>query len=155
MRVGICWNWECCQVSPVKDHHCMNCGGLTELGYRAQAIREARDDARLTQRQSAKLVHVSLRAWQSWEAAERLAPLGALELYKLKTDDPYRVLELPELPDGEILRGYRLSRGLSINECCDLLAVKYPTYWAWENRGAAMPLWAWELLHLKMGFSHP
>lgn len=48
-------------------------------------ILAARKAAGLTQTQAAKLVGVTLRAWQYWEAGERTMPTSAWELFLIKT----------------------------------------------------------------------
>lgn len=49
------------------------------------AVRQARQTAGLTQRQAAKTVSASMRAWQQWESGERAMPPGLFELFMLKT----------------------------------------------------------------------
>ena len=50
-----------------------------------QEILAARKAAGLTQTQAAGLVGVKLRAWQYWEAGQRVVPTSAWELFNLKT----------------------------------------------------------------------
>jgi len=38
-----------------------------------------------TQKESAEMVHSSLRAWQLWEAGDRAMPAGIWELFVIKT----------------------------------------------------------------------
>lgn len=38
-----------------------------------------------TQKESAEMVHCSLRAWQLWEAGDRNMPAGIWELFVIKT----------------------------------------------------------------------
>ena len=38
-----------------------------------------------TQKESAEMVHSSLRAWQLWEAGDRAMPSGIWELFVIKT----------------------------------------------------------------------
>jgi putative transcriptional regulator len=39
-----------------------------------------------TQKESAEMVHCSLRAWQLWEAGDRNMPAGIWELFVIKTE---------------------------------------------------------------------
>jgi len=50
-----------------------------------EAVRQARQAARLTQTEAAKTVSASMRAWQQWESGERAMPPGLFELFMLKT----------------------------------------------------------------------
>jgi len=50
------------------------------------AIRAAREAALLTQTDAAKLVYVTLSAWQRWEAGERKIHPAFWELWQLKTE---------------------------------------------------------------------
>ena len=52
----------------------------------AEAIRDARIAADLTQTQAAQTTQVSLRTWQRWEAGDRAMPPGLFELFMLKTE---------------------------------------------------------------------
>lgn len=49
-----------------------------------ETIRTLRSTLQLTQKEAADLVHVSLRAWQWWEAGQREMPLAAWELLVIK-----------------------------------------------------------------------
>jgi len=49
------------------------------------AIKQARDNAGLTQTNAALTVQASLRTWQQWEAGDRKMPAGLFELFMLKT----------------------------------------------------------------------
>lgn len=51
-------------------------------------IKEARRKAGLTQEQAAKLVHVTTRAWQLWEAGDRKMHPACWELFTIKTKPP-------------------------------------------------------------------
>lgn len=48
-------------------------------------IREARDQAGLSQQEAATVTLVADRTWQYWEAGERRMPPFAFELFQLKT----------------------------------------------------------------------
>lgn len=52
-----------------------------------EEVKEARTRAGLKQREAAELVHVALRAWQSWEDGSRQMSLTAWELFNIKTGD--------------------------------------------------------------------
>lgn len=48
-------------------------------------IRAAREAAGLTQTRAGAVVHVTLRAWQLWEAGQREMHLAFWELFLIKT----------------------------------------------------------------------
>ena len=48
-------------------------------------IRQARENAGLTQTQAAQIVHSTPRAWQHWEAGNRAMHPAFFELFLLKT----------------------------------------------------------------------
>lgn len=50
-----------------------------------QQIKQARNDAGLTQTQAAALIYSELRTWQHWEKGDRAMHAGLFELFKLKT----------------------------------------------------------------------
>jgi putative transcriptional regulator len=59
-----------------------------------EQIKKLRKLAGVTQSEAAKLVHVSLRTWQSWESPKDLSnsrqiPEGYVELFCLKTKNSY------------------------------------------------------------------
>jgi putative transcriptional regulator len=47
-------------------------------------IKITRKTLGLTKKESAKMVHSSLRAWQLWEAGDRAMPAGIWELFVIK-----------------------------------------------------------------------
>ena len=47
-------------------------------------IKQTRVALGYTQKEAAEMVHVSLRAWQLWEAGERKIPPGLWELFVIK-----------------------------------------------------------------------
>lgn len=49
-----------------------------------ELIKEARLMLGYTQKEAAEMVHVSLRAWQLWEAGDRKMPPGLWELCVIK-----------------------------------------------------------------------
>jgi DNA-binding transcriptional regulator YiaG len=49
-------------------------------------IRQARQDAGLSQTSAGALVHSGLRTWQQWEAGDRAMHPGLWELFRIKTD---------------------------------------------------------------------
>jgi putative transcriptional regulator len=49
-----------------------------------EQIRAAREAAGLTQTEAAELIHGSLRAWQQYEAGDRIMHAGLWELFRLK-----------------------------------------------------------------------
>lgn len=49
-----------------------------------ERLKSARKALGYTQKEAAELVHVSLRAWQLWEAGDRRVPPGIWELYVIK-----------------------------------------------------------------------
>lgn len=53
-----------------------------------EEVKAARIEAGLKQREAADLVHVTLRAWQTWEEGSRAISLTAWELFKIKTKKP-------------------------------------------------------------------
>ena len=53
-----------------------------------QQVKEARQQAGLTQTKAAELVHSKLRAWQQWEAGDRVMHSGLWELFCIKTEKP-------------------------------------------------------------------
>jgi len=52
----------------------------------SKLIKSARLAMGYTQKEAAALVHVSLRAWQLWEAGDRKMPAAAWELCVIKCD---------------------------------------------------------------------
>ena len=50
-----------------------------------EQIRTAREAAGLTQTQAAERIHGSLRAWQQYEAGDRIMHAGLWELFRLKS----------------------------------------------------------------------
>lgn len=54
------------------------------MSPRPEAVKEFRMANDLTQEQSAKLVHGSVRAWQQWESGDRKMPPAVWELYWIK-----------------------------------------------------------------------
>jgi len=50
-----------------------------------EAIRAAREAARMTQTEAALLVHASLRAWQQWEAGDRRMNPGLWSLFRIRS----------------------------------------------------------------------
>jgi DNA-binding transcriptional regulator YiaG len=48
-------------------------------------IQTARDRAKLTQAQSAALVHSTARRWREWESGDHRMSAAVWELYKIKT----------------------------------------------------------------------
>jgi putative transcriptional regulator len=48
-------------------------------------VKVARKTLGFTQKESANMVHCSLRAWQLWEAGDRTMPAGLWELFVIKT----------------------------------------------------------------------
>ena len=48
-------------------------------------VKATRNALGFTQKESAEMVHCSLRAWQLWEAGDRTMPAGAWELFVIKT----------------------------------------------------------------------
>jgi DNA-binding transcriptional regulator YiaG len=48
------------------------------------AIREAREQADLTQTEAAALVHTTCRTWQQWEAGDRKMHPAFWELFQIK-----------------------------------------------------------------------
>lgn len=48
-------------------------------------VKEAREQAGLTQSEAGKVVQVSARAWQNWELKVNNMPPGLWELFLLKT----------------------------------------------------------------------
>lgn len=59
-----------------------------------RAIIMARIAAGLTQTGAAKLVGVTMRSWQNWEAGKHVMPQGLWELFAIKTDGA-----APVIPD--------------------------------------------------------
>lgn len=53
----------------------------------AKQIKDTRINADLTQTQAAELVHVTLRAWQYWEAGDNEMPVPFWELFLYKLGD--------------------------------------------------------------------
>jgi putative transcriptional regulator len=51
----------------------------------AEKIKITRKTFGLTQKESAEMVHSSIRAWQLWEAGDRTMPAGIWELFVIKT----------------------------------------------------------------------
>lgn len=49
-----------------------------------EQLKSARMALGFTQKEAAELVHVTLRAWQLWEAGERKMPAGIWELCVIK-----------------------------------------------------------------------
>lgn len=49
-----------------------------------EQLKNTRNALGYTQREAAELVHVSLRAWQLWEAGDRKMPPGIWELCVIK-----------------------------------------------------------------------
>jgi DNA-binding XRE family transcriptional regulator len=49
-----------------------------------ELIKKTRNVLGYTQKEAAEMVHVSLRAWQLWEAGERKMPPGLWELCVIK-----------------------------------------------------------------------
>ena len=49
----------------------------------SEDVYQARYDARLTQRNAAALLGISVRTWESWEAGTRNMPAGKMVLFKL------------------------------------------------------------------------
>jgi putative transcriptional regulator len=56
-----------------------------EEGPAPEEIIAARHAAKLTQTEAATLVHSKLRAWQRWEAGDRIMPAAVWELFQIKT----------------------------------------------------------------------
>jgi putative transcriptional regulator len=50
-----------------------------------EQIKITRKTLGFTQKESAEMVHCSLRAWQLWEAGDRTMPAGIWELFVIKT----------------------------------------------------------------------
>jgi DNA-binding XRE family transcriptional regulator len=50
----------------------------------SEQLKSIRKALGYTQREAAELVHVSLRAWQLWEAGERVMPPATWELCTIK-----------------------------------------------------------------------
>jgi putative transcriptional regulator len=50
-----------------------------------EQIKITRKTLGFTQKESAEMVHSSLRAWQLWEAGDRTMPAGLWELFVIKT----------------------------------------------------------------------
>lgn len=48
-------------------------------------ISSARNKAGLTQDQASKLVYSTTRAWQYWEAGDRVMPLAIFKYFQLRT----------------------------------------------------------------------
>jgi putative transcriptional regulator len=48
-------------------------------------VKATRKTLGFTQKESAEMVHSSLRAWQLWEAGDRTMPAGIWELFVIKT----------------------------------------------------------------------
>jgi len=48
-------------------------------------VKATRKTFGFTQKESAEMVHASLRAWQMWEAGDRTMPAGIWELFVIKT----------------------------------------------------------------------
>jgi len=63
-----------------------------------EAIRAAREAARMTQTEAALLVHASLRAWQQWEAGDRRMHPGLWMLFGLLTGS---AASLPDTASAE------------------------------------------------------
>jgi DNA-binding transcriptional regulator YiaG len=51
----------------------------------AEKIKITRKTLGFTQKESAEMVHASVRAWQLWEADDRKMPAGIWELFVIKT----------------------------------------------------------------------
>lgn len=51
----------------------------------SEEVYQARYDARLTQRESAMLIGVSKRTWESWECGARNCPVSKMILFRLLT----------------------------------------------------------------------
>ncbi len=51
----------------------------------AEKIKITRKTLGFTQKESAEMVHASVRAWQLWEAGDRKMPAGIWELFVIKT----------------------------------------------------------------------
>jgi len=51
----------------------------------ADQVKATRKALGFTQKESAEMVHSSLRAWQLWEAGDRAMPAGIWELFVIKT----------------------------------------------------------------------
>ena len=49
----------------------------------------------MTQSEAARMVHVTLRAWQWWESGHREMPIGLWELFLIKIDQHpnYKLVE--------------------------------------------------------------
>lgn len=50
----------------------------------SEQLKNIRNALGYTQREAAELVHVTLRAWQLWEAGDRVMPPGTWELCVIK-----------------------------------------------------------------------
>ena len=64
------------------------------MSLNPEQTKKLRKLAGVTQSEAAKLVHVSLRTWQSWESPKDLTnsrqiPEAYVELFCLKTKNPY------------------------------------------------------------------
>lgn len=51
----------------------------------AREVKKLRENAQLTQKQAAELVHVEARSWQRWEHGERQMTQAHYELFLFKT----------------------------------------------------------------------
>lgn len=49
-----------------------------------EAIRQARENADLSQTAAAELIHSTLRTWQDWEAGKAKMHAGLWELFQMK-----------------------------------------------------------------------
>ncbi|OHE80703.1 MAG: hypothetical protein A2X76_01500 [Lysobacterales bacterium GWF1_69_6] len=52
-----------------------------------EAVRQARERAKLTEADAAQLVYATDRVWQQWETGERRMHPGLFELFQLKTTE--------------------------------------------------------------------
>jgi DNA-binding XRE family transcriptional regulator len=67
----------------------------------AELIKKTRNVLGYTQKEAAEMVHVSLRAWQLWEAGDRKMPPGLWELCVIKAGvhPGYKSIKASLLPE--------------------------------------------------------
>lgn len=61
-----------------------------EVIMRNIQLKKLREERKLTQKEAARTIHSSLRAWQQWESGTRSMHPAFLELFLIKTEDYYK-----------------------------------------------------------------
>lgn len=63
---------------------------MTKENPTKEQVKEVRQQTGLTQTDSAKLIHSSLRSWQEWEQGYSQMHTGLYELFLLKTGQAFK-----------------------------------------------------------------